>query len=1086
MSMDSRERKVLAALRFDAVPTEKTLWGGNLNHIDGFNQDVYDTVQAEIMALRPDRVDSPAGLVVHGEFGSGKSHLVWWARRFIARSGTGGYYFNVQPDGDPDTLWTRVVASMVNDLQRSVGYDESGESVTQLSLFMRRLAKRLGLPDRTEKVLSGRQRAEPDEAREHLNALLTQLRGPFRDVQLRNVALALALLSIADDDANVAAVEYLRDSPEEKQTRRDWGLRPVDPARPQDVVDHMSTLLALTGPSLFAVDQIDDLVVRSAHSTERAGSDETSADLMAALMRIRERLTRSITLISCLEHTWGLVKSRAAISAAERFPTVMQLKPVPSAAVARRLVANFLGHQFQQFNEFAFTAPHPTWPVPPEAFEAATQMRPRRIIQLVGEYVRACLAADELLPLSNLGARDDPAVPVADDRPDPVNDRYRDHRRTVRVDALKETSAEKQLGNMLLAAGAALLTESGIGGDYRIHDAARGAETPSAHGELVGPASRICVRGINTVHAQAVGSRLDNARQFADSEPDTRLVIVRTRPWKGTPRIRSALEAVEASGGIVIEISDDELRTLRAVELTADEDSDQTRAWLRQHRPVSGTGLGKTLLSLIDPGLAAGPAEPKPVTPGPDSTGQGSTAAVPDPEPQAAPQQSPPMAHPDPTPRRRPGNALFDAATPLEAGLPEPDASCDPGSIPLGRSTSGNVISVRLEELRKHVAVFAASGSGKTVLLRRIVEECALRGVSTIVLDPNNDLARLGDAWPSPPGDWWPGDVERARRYRQETDVVVWTPGKRKGNPLTLQPFPDFNAVRDDPDELQLAVDTAVASLAPRARIDGESHTADGRRAILRETLLEFARRGGGDLDGLIALLAEPPEEVLTLPAAVKHAEYVARALSYARSNDSLFDGEGTPFDPDRLLTPAGGKKARVSVINLSAIPDENRPAFVNRLQMTLFSWIKRHPAREKPLSGLFIMDEAQNFIPSGKNTPCTESTRNLASQARKYGLGLVYATQAPRGIDSRIVGNAASHVYGRVTVPAHINAVREIARSNKGEEPPSLSQLTRGRFYALLEGTPLTELTAPMCLSHHGSPLEESEITERARQTRG
>ncbi|CAM3198377.1 ATP-binding protein [Stackebrandtia soli] len=404
-----------------------------------------------------------------------------------------------------------------------------------------------------------------------------------------------------------------------------------------------------------------------------------------------------------------------------------------------------------------------------------------------------------------------------------------------------------------------------------------------------------------------------------------------------------------------------------------------------------------------------------------------------------------------------------------------------PNTIPLGTDNDGRAVTVELESLRKHVAVFAGSGSGKTVLLRRIIEECALRGVSTIVLDPNNDLARLGDAWPVEPDGWWPGDDARSREYLAGSEVVVWTPGVSKGRPLTLEPFPDFAAVRDDRDELRLAVDTAVASLAPRARIDGESHVKDGRRAVLRETLMYFARHGGGDLDRLIELLADPPDDVLDLPSAGKHASYVASALSYARSNDPLFDGEGTVFDPNRLLTPTDGFRARVSVINLAGVPDENRPAFINRLQMALFSWIKRNPARDKPLSGLFVMDEAQTFIPSGKTTPCTESTRNLASQARKYGLGLVYATQAPRGIDNRITGNAATHVYGRVTVPAQMAAVQDMARA-RGGEPPKVAVLTAGQFYSSLEGQPMTRMTVPMCLSHHGAPLEDTEIVERAR----
>src|SRR5262249_6126459 len=101
-------------------------------------------------------------------------------------------------------------------------------------------------------------------------------------------------------------------------------------------------------------------------------------------------------------------------------------------------------------------------------------------------------------------------------------------------------------------------------------------------------------------------------------------------------------------------------------------------------------------------------------------------------------------------------------------------------------------VRVELSALRKHAAVFAGSGSGKTVLLRRIVEECALRGVSAIVLDPNNDLARLGDAWPSPPTAWGPGDASLAERYLTGTDVVVWTPGRANGRPLAFQPLPDF------------------------------------------------------------------------------------------------------------------------------------------------------------------------------------------------------------------------------------------------------------------------------------------------------
>src|SRR5690606_35654216 len=92
--------------------------------------------------------------------------------------------------------------------------------------------------------------------------------------------------------------------------------------------------------------------------------------------------------------------------------------------------------------------------------------------------------------------------------------------------------------------------------------------------------------------------------------------------------------------------------------------------------------------------------------------------------------------------------------------------------IVIGTAVDNNeAISIPVEALRKHVAIFAGSGSGKTVLIRRLVEECALRGISSIVLDPGNDLARLGDPWPGDavPAGWSDEDRARAEEYLANT-----------------------------------------------------------------------------------------------------------------------------------------------------------------------------------------------------------------------------------------------------------------------------------------------------------------------------
>ena len=70
--------------------------------------------------------------------------------------------------------------------------------------------------------------------------------------------------------------------------------------------------------------------------------------------------------------------------------------------------------------------------------------------------------------------------------------------------------------------------------------------------------------------------------------------------------------------------------------------------------------------------------------------------------------------------------------------------------------------------------------------------------------------------------------------------------------------------------------------------------------------------------------------------------------------------------------------------------------------------------------------------------TACTREHAALASQARKYGLGLVFATQAPRGLKTNIPGNAATQFYGLLNAPVQIAAAKEMARRRAGWCPTS------------------------------------------------
>jgi hypothetical protein len=349
------------------------------------------------------------------------------------------------------------------------------------------------------------------------------------------------------------------------------------------------------------------------------------------------------------------------------------------------------------------------------------------------------------------------------------------------------------------------------------------------------------------------------------------------------------------------------------------------------------------------------------------------------------------------------------------------------------------------------------------------------------VLDPNNDLTRLGDPWPIRPAGWDDAEAARAEEYLRGTDVVVWTP-LRSGRPLSFRPLPAFGDILDDEDAFDAGVSAAVSALAPAAKVDGRTAKAQLGQAVLREALTTYARTGGSDLDAFIELLNDLPEGVSRIDGAGRIGAEMAQLLTAAMVNDKLFGGRGAPVDPAVLLTPKPGYRARISVISLIGLPDgAPRQSFVNQLQLALFAWIKRNPAAT--LGGLLVMDEAQTFAPSSGSTPCTQSTLLLASQARKYGLGLIFATQAPKGLHNQISGNSATQLFGLLTVPAQINAARGIARA-KGSEISDVGRLRQGEFYAAVEGAKFCKMRVPLCLSfHRSSPLSEEEVLDRARR---
>ena len=1040
--------------RLDWAETAEHAWQSPPFHVEGLHRQAEELVLEGIADAVRYRGSSPLGAVIQGQGGVGKTHLLGWVRRQVERED--GYFFLVD-FSVVNGFWKSVLRAMADDLGRAA------PSVPQVCVLMRRLASVAGLDEPTAAAVAG----EADCTREDLDRLVDGLVAHDRRLGVRCADTLRALALYASTRANLLGIgyDYLTAAEEaEAGDRSAWGMgRRV--REPQDLVAELSMLLAATGPSVIAIDQIDALLDHAKRSAkaaeaEQQGGHDPLQEAAGGIMALRHMTQRTLCLVACLTSSWNAVEREALETVRDRFRTSLILNTVHDPETARALVAQRIAAALEGSG---FTPPDPTWPVAPGAFATAPGHTPRTLLQKIAAHIGECRRKGEIRLLESF---DDPVTepsalttppapapvvrePVAvpsgrEDFPD-LDARFEKLRLSADVDpAFDHETEDTAVPPLLRAALTAWIKEAGDAGHGFSVDPLPGQRRPEVHARLrrmvdqdTERQEHWAFRAIGAPHHRAALKRLEDAYAAAGPHTaDRTLIVLRNAAWSEGEKTRERLRALVEGGGCSLPLTAGDMRTFAALETLLAERPPALDAWLRERRPASGTELLTGVLGHLAP--------------------------------------PPPQKEPEPVPVPAPA-----------VGRREPVGA--PAGVRLGdRVGSDEPVEVAPATLTRHTVVFAGSGSGKTVLLRRIVEECALRGVSSIVLDSNNDLARLGDAWPEPPEGWGEGDKARAEEYLAETETVVWTPGRSGGRPLSFRPLPDFSAVRDDPDEFSSTVDVALAELSPRAGTEGTSTRAALGRAVLREALCHFGKRGGDDFGAFLALLSDLPLGVSQMDRADQIAADLAQALKAATINDPLFAGGGEPVDPELLLTPSPGKRARVSVVNLVGLAEDRRPGFVSRLQMALFSWIKRHPAGDRPLGALYVMDEAQNLVPATPRTAALASTLTLASQARKYGLGLVFATQAPKGMHNQITGNATTQLIGRINHPTQTAAVKELARS-RGGTASRVGKLERGQFYFATEGVSELLLQAPLCLSHHPpSPLTEPEIMARARKGTG
>ncbi|HTX43377.1 MAG TPA: ATP-binding protein, partial [Methanocella sp.] len=311
--------------------------------------------------------------------------------------------------------------------------------------------------------------------------------------------------------------------------------------------------------------------------------------------------------------------------------------------------------------------------------------------------------------------------------------------------------------------------------------------------------------------------------------------------------------------------------------------------------------------------------------------------------------------------------------------------------------------------IQKHCSILAMTGSGKSYTAAVIMEEMLEREVPLLIIDPHGEYATL-----KAPNDDADIDVLaekfdiEPRGYR---NVVIYTPGNRKLceyadrtlrlNGLKLRPKENIEYV---PAELNNTEIGLIYEAVNALRNDHVEYT-------IKDVLREIASSNSATKWGVYNKL-EP-----------------------------LIDSEFLSDKPTPLTELFA--RGRASIVDMKGINPDVQQTIVAKLLSNLFE------ARKAGMvpAGMVVVEEAHNFCPEKgfMKTTSSDVLRAIASEGRKFGLGLMIISQRPAKVDKNVLSQCNTQIIMRVTNPNDIRAITKSLEGISSELEEEIKRLPPG-----------------------------------------
>ena len=349
----------------------------------------------------------------------------------------------------------------------------------------------------------------------------------------------------------------------------------------------------------------------------------------------------------------------------------------------------------------------------------------------------------------------------------------------------------------------------------------------------------------------------------------------------------------------------------------------------------------------------------------------------------------------------------------------------------------------------RHVAVLASTGAGKTVATRKLLEELMAKRYPILIFDPHGDYSGLHIAQRTKVTTYLPEIRIDDEDFDQVLSYVRGLSGEQLSSPQESLVTATLEVLTDEKRRSTFSAALQEAGLpALQKTLEHDHFYALAEVAECISTL-----KAGDDRAPL-------PRDIAKLAAGLNVQNSTANAVrrQCRKAGWQYWNMIKTnrKFSSASKKLPAGKdlhtviESGAVAIVSLEGYSEELRQSIVAGVLSRLLS----DRIDEKVPRFLTVIEEAHNFIPNridGSDAPSLPIIKQIATEGRKYGMGLVFISQRPSRIDATVLSQANSFLIMRIVNPNDQRYIRDVVETMGEDEAMALPNLNTGE--ALLSG---------------------------------